>query len=33
MSEDIGKKTDYGTIEPFSDNSIPICAKYGVIAG
>ena len=29
-NEDIGKKTGWGTIEPFTDNSIPICARCGV---
>ena len=28
--EDIGIKTPWGTIEPFSDNSIPICARCGI---
>ena len=25
--EDIGVKTKWGTIEPFTDNSIPICVR------
>ena len=28
--EDIGTKTSYKTIEPFTDNSIPICIRCGV---
>ena len=28
--EDIGIKTSWGTIEPFSDNSLPICARCGI---
>ena len=27
--EDIGIKTTWGIIEPFTDNSIPICARCG----
>ena len=28
--EDIGVETLYGIVEPFTDNSIPICARCGV---
>ena len=27
---DIGIKTDAGIVEPFTDNSIPICARCGI---
>ena len=27
--EDIGIKTEAGIIEPFTDNSIPLCARCG----
>lgn len=27
---DIGLKTPWGTIESFTDNSIPICARCGI---
>ena len=30
MSEDIGVKTPWGTIEPFTDNSIPNCVRCGI---
>jgi len=26
---DIGVETSWGTVEPFTDNSIPICARCG----
>ena len=29
MTEDIFVKTAWGTIEPFTDNSIPICVRCG----
>ena len=28
--EDIGVETLYGIVEPFTDNSIPICVRCGV---
>lgn len=28
--KDIGKKTKAGIIEPFTDNSIPMCARCGI---
>ena len=28
--EDIGIKTSSGIVEPFTDNSIPICARCGI---
>ena len=30
MNEDIAIKTSFGTIEPFTDNSIPICARCSI---
>ena len=30
QSDDIGIKTSYGTIEPFTDNSIPMCARCNI---
>lgn len=30
MTEDIVIKTSYGTIEPFTDNSIPVCTRCGI---
>ncbi len=29
-NEDIGKETPWGTVEPFTDNSIPICARCSI---
>ena len=29
MSEDISIKTSAGIVEPFTDNSIPLCARCG----
>ena len=28
--KDIGIKTPWGTIEPFTDDSLPVCARCGV---
>lgn len=28
--EDIGIKTAWGTIEPFTNNSIPVCIRCGI---
>ena len=28
--DDLGIKTPWGTIEPFTDNNIPICARCGI---
>lgn len=30
MIEDIAIKTSYGIIEPFIDNSIPVCARCNI---
>lgn len=30
MNEDIAVKTSYGIVEPFADNSLPICARCNI---